>query len=270
MAVFACTMFFEIPNQNTGWTETWYRNFNDSQAALLAFTTVAAARGAILGSGANLVKIRVSDVAITGDSAEKRDIAFQKLPADCNFASVGWLVRYEATDLYRSERVIRGMSKAAFDNAAPRTIADPASAQRVGAYHLTLLNAYSFRVKKRGPGATEVGISKLAYDPVTNEVTVTTTQNHTFVAGNTVNHIGLRQYVKQVRGLHLVLSVTANTYKFALFKPFPEFIELTGPYNGKGKSRLVEFDYPIVARIVEQRWTDRQSGSPFDLQVGRQ
>ena len=66
-AIYHSTLFFA---QGTyGWVEQYFRQDQSLASALVATVTLAAARWPILGAGANLYRVRVSQVGCPGISA---------------------------------------------------------------------------------------------------------------------------------------------------------------------------------------------------------
>lgn len=113
MATFKVTFIFNEGRQ--GWSETWYKTPSGTGAGAIeardSAITLAGLRKVLLGEGAQLEAIRVSNVAIRGDSLV---YAFNlTTPSNpdraADLPSNGMLARVEATDLYRRQMWLRGM-----------------------------------------------------------------------------------------------------------------------------------------------------------------
>lgn len=113
VATFKATFIFNEGRQ--GWSETWYSSgattgatINDVYGDAVALSIL---RKQMLGEGATLEALRVSDIAIRGDSRFTEFFiptpANQDLAAD--LPSNGMLARVEAGALYRRQMWLRGM-----------------------------------------------------------------------------------------------------------------------------------------------------------------
>lgn len=93
-----------------GWTETWYASHTTIEDAMKVGKEGAAVRARLLGQGARLEHVRVSDVDILRDSlAEDVNVVPSN---DGSIADTPWnaiLCRINATELYRRQLWLRGV-----------------------------------------------------------------------------------------------------------------------------------------------------------------
>jgi hypothetical protein len=257
--------YFFTNNNGAGWSETYYTNAPTLGLALAAGKVLLPARVGLLGRGAVLRFIRVSDDLIARDSqiypvpVTDGEVK-QRSAGDADIANNCVDVRIEATDLKRRTLFLRGIPDGiCLDNG--RLDPTPAWTANFLIFSQVLLSG-AFAVRVRINSGLPNTISNVSTVGPTGLVTITTVANHGFSLNNVVNIRGVIG-ATQVRGLQKVNSVTDAT-NFVI-----RVNRVVKPYLGGGN--VVKNDYELIAltNVVAVRCSHHNAGRPFDSPRGR-
>ena len=132
MGVFQCSTLFRWGDQ--GWSEQHFVTASDSSAALALLDKTSIPRDNMLGDQSVIVAIRVSDIAIRGDSLVTNYARGTFVPGGSgDFQSdvpwTAWHCRLEGTDMHRRSWFSRGMPDKWWVNpsgVSPETLTPPA------------------------------------------------------------------------------------------------------------------------------------------------
>jgi hypothetical protein len=269
MPVYQMTAVF---NQGkAGWSETWYCTVSNHEAALTKLKATLPLRQGLLGGGASIEYIRVSDVAIRGDSQVQQltNWAISTSPTGADEPWDGVYVRCEAGPLYRRQMFLRGIPDVWAGPAGAFPGAPPLNAdmtQAVKKWSTRAINeGYQLRcTDKEGAGATKTPIDALAADPQ-GRTTITCAANLGAVNDRFIisNYEGEDR--KLLNGVHKILAKAGNVYTFKL-----KFATLEDPSdNTGGQARPQVIVYKPLEAVEIIRMAKRSTGRAFFLPVGR-
>lgn len=262
--LFRATFFFKNRN-GAGWTETLYSQAAGMQLVQNEAIALIPARVGLLGRGAALKFIRVSDDLI------KRDSLIYVVPTDdgapksrqtddADIANTCLLLRVESGFTKRRSLFLRGV---------PDEITQDNGVYTPPAAFTAALNAYriivvggTWAIKIRGDSGAVSNITNVSTVGPTGLVTITTAANHGFNMNDVVNIRGVLG-ATQVRGLQKVVT-TASPTTFDI-----RVNRVVRPYLGAGN--VVKNDYTLVdiSGLVPVRCSHHNAGRPFDSPVGR-
>jgi len=269
MPTFQCVTIF---NQGkTGWSETWYWTGSNYDQALTNLRGLATPRKGLLGSGATIEYLRVSDVAVKGDS-QVQLVQEWGTSGDPPNADQPWnavYVRCEAGPLYRRQVWLRGLpdewiAPAGSNPAKPELNADLAGA--LAKFRSALINrAFQLRViQKDGAGGVQTPVTGItAGDGGRARIAVGTPQ------GNVGDTFRMSDWSgpdkKLLNGVHKIAAVGAGYVEIGT-----KFSDLTSPaedVGGKAKPRI--FIYVTVEDLIQIRAAKRNTGRAFFSPRGR-
>jgi len=269
MATFQLTTVF---NQGrSGWSETWYCQASTHEQAITKLKSVLPRRQGLLGGGASIEYIRVSDVAITGDSQVQhlQDWAISTSPTGADEPWDGVYVRCEAGPLYRRQMFLRGIPDAwagpagGFPGSPPnngemtQAVAKWASAAKNNGFQLRCAN-------KEGAGAVKTPITSFASG---------TGGRTTFVVSVDQGAVGdffkISGYEgpdkKLLNGRHKIIEKAGTSYTIKL-----RYLDITDPTeNTGGKASPIVIVYKDLEEVQIIRMAKRSTGRAFFLPVGR-
>lgn len=264
--------FFFVDDSGYGWTESLHLQntvLTLTQALVLA-KALMPFRVKMLGTGVNLNFIRVSDDAVRGDSQIYRPSPNEQnnghsLAGPHDIANTCLLVSLRNNDnISRAPYYIRGQD----DGLVQDGIFNPL------AYFVTAFNQWGFQInstdtspsfwgiKRKDPLVLPVPVTLLTQDPVTGDITVTTSLPTAAVQNTEVTFKGF-QGLGQPAGTTFVKSVTdATHFKIASNR-------LLGLTNKYGTVTLNAFVVVPINNIVLMRPGHRIAGRPSNSPRGR-
>lgn len=266
MATYKGTYLF---NQGRyGWSESWYVDAATITDAAGYFSGVMTQRIKMLGRGARMEMIRVSDVDIAGDSMivlAPEDQITAATPVDTPWNCL--LVRVESGALYRRSMWMRGAPDEWMLFSQNGSIIIPTDAKNaLKAWSTKIINAgFKFKVtQKGGPETLPLPIGALAEDEngrVVAQIPGFAGQVNDFVQFKGYNGpdkkiLNGRHRVVKVDGASVTVGIEFNT----LFAPNANF-------GGKAVRKITLYTFVTSAFI--ERATSRRTGRAFFVRPGR-
>lgn len=258
----------------SGWSETWYKTGASLSTTINNILTDALVlkglRTPLLGQGCVLEAIRISDVAIRGDS--KLWSAFLTAPTDqtqsADAAGFSMLCRVEAGSLYRRQQWLRGIRDdwLVRDIVTGQPIAPPALTTAYTAFRLQLINDHwQLRcIDKEAPN--------LIVSPITGFI-ADGTNTKVLAAGFAGVQVGDEVRVRGIVGpdakaLNKVWKVlAADAAGVTIGLPFASLIAPALDLLGKLQTRVVVYKDITDAEML--RLATRQTGRAFFVPRGR-
>lgn len=197
MPAYRATMIFNWGRY--GWTETWYLTAGDITLAQRRMSAPATTRSHLLGAGALLEAVRISDTAIGGDSLLVGSDGTWK--SDDAAADAPWnaiLARVEATDKHRRQMWLRGVpdSWIGLDPVTKKNTMPAKARQAFQAFLAAVMEAPSplqLQVyNKQGQGGTGVAITAQVLDVASGYTT--------FSVANSTAEVGEKALMKRWKG----------------------------------------------------------------------
>lgn len=269
MATYQLTTVF---NQGkAGWSETWYVQASNHDQALERLRGVLPRRQGLLGGGASIEYIRVSDVAIKGDSSVQQltNWSVSTAPAGADEPWDGVYVRCEAGPLYRRQMFLRGIPDNWAGPAGAFPGSPPLNAEMTAAvkkWSTAAINqGFQLRcTEKEGAGAVKTPIDALGVDGQ-GRTTFTCAANLGAVNDRFIvsNYDGKDR--RLLNGRHKILAKAGNVYTVKLRHALLE----DPADNTGGQARPEVIVYKNLEEVVIIRMAKRSTGRAFFLPVGR-
>src|SRR6516164_123454 len=262
MPNYKLTTFFNLSDEEAGWTEVWYFAGLSIDMALTGADAYARARNPLLGANAGIIGVRVSDEAFFGDSFVKvyqtGDLPGPDSTINCAPAFNCVDVRCEAGSLYRRTLFVRGLPNYFVDTHTPGPQGNwPISFATWSAAAIAV--PVCLRVlDPKGPAAyTQIA----SYAPSGADIIVSS-PGHGLIAGDRVKLTKTGYEV--LDKTFVVLSADLNT-----FTVHPRFQPVTSVITLQGRWRKLEYIYPPITSTILGRVRRRAAGRPFGLLRGR-
>jgi len=255
----------------TGWTETWYAFKSNTEIMMTALKNVATYRQRLLGAGASIEYLRVSDVAILQDSTVQPITSWGSNSAPPS-ADQPWNAVYcrcEATDMYRRQVWLRGLPDEwidpAGDNPASPAVNPPYNRPLLQFQNALINNGFQLRViNKEGSAGANTAITGIsAGDAGRTRLAVGT------APGAVGDEFRVSQFTGPdkalLNGVKKIAGAGAGYVEIAT-----PFSSLTAPAsNVGGKSKPRQIAYREVTSLQAIRTAKRSTGRAFFLPVGR-
>lgn len=290
MPTYQVTFIFNGERQ--GWAETWYWTGSSSDTAMAAALAVGQARLKLLGNTLQLEAIRVSDVAILGDSFVDESLNNQNTGTGASGArdvvAVSVLGRATAQNLYRRQVWIRGMPDA-FVFYDPKTGKSQLneSAAFISAWNTwasqLIAKAYQLRVIDKD--SPQKPITGVLVAPVTGQTAIRC-PGHGYAPGKMIRIRGAKfangpgetldeNGKSLVNGVWQVREIVNNPPPAAQLNPvdwfeIPSFFDDIQPAyvsGGKAQERVVA--YKTIDFMKYSRYAKRDTGRAFFVPRGR-
>lgn len=269
MATYQLTTVF---NQGrAGWSETWYCQASNHEQAITKLRGVLPRRQNLLGGGASIEYIRVSDVTIKGDSQvqQLQNWSVSTSPMGADEPWDGVYVRCEAGPLYRRQMFLRGIPDdwagpaGAFPGSPPLNGTMTDALKRWSA--AAIAQGFQLRcTEKEGAGAVRTPIDALGTD-AQGRTTFTCTANLGAVNDRFIVSAYEGKDRKLLNGRHKILVKAGNVYTVKLrYALLEDPADNTG---GQGRPELIV--YKELEEVVIIRMAKRATGRAFFLPVGR-
>jgi hypothetical protein len=255
----------------SGWSETWYCQASNHEQALTKLRNVLPLRQGLLGGGASIEYVRVSDVAIKGDSQVQQltNWSVSTSPTGADEPWDGVYVRAEAGPLYRRQMFLRGIPDTwagpagAFPGAPPLNASLTDAVQRWKASAIN--QGFQLRcTDKEGAGATKTPIDSIAAD-AQGRVSFSIAANMGAVNDRFIVSDYDGPDAKLLNGRWKILAKVGNIYSIKLrHAVLTNSAENTG---GQGRPEVIV--YKNLEEVIIIRMAKRSTGRAFFLPVGR-
>lgn len=274
MAVFKIDFLF---NQlNRGFSETWYMDTADIQTAMASAKSVAKLRSLTCARDVAFEAIRVSDVAVNGDSLIFTDTTTYAQPdRPGDVTAVGILVRCMSGTTYRKPLVLRGLPDDWLDrsNTPGKILLNDVGKKPVKAYLQAVITAgWRFRCR---PKVTDLA----DYSPITAVAAVGGNVSLTAVSCAAVAAIVHTGYYIQIRGCRKSAAALNGVWNVQ-DEPVSPVIHiglnfvghlsfLQSPDWAKAKARYLLYTYQSMSDYTILDGRTRKSGKAFFVPAGR-
>jgi len=266
-----------------GWDESWYLIAGTAKAALEAATGAKlTTRLGLTGSECEVEAVRVSNIAIWGDSLQKGyapKVAAGKAKLTADIPGVSMLLRVEATDLYRRPWLVRGVPDEwiGVDPASGRPgFADPAgvnNAVQAFAKAATTTPEFQLKVLKKGTGFERIYLQDVSFvSPTDHTLLFSTRGNHGLSSGDPV-------LISRVQWTGSVIGGASPNGRFVVapaggLGPAQFTVEhLEGAndfaYVKGGSVHKIATDFVDVTDIIPMRPGTRRTGRALFVPAGR-
>lgn len=270
MATIKCVFMFDVPKG--GWSEVWYLNVSNIEAAKTPCDNLSAVRGRLLGKFATLEAVRISTV----DPPRRSLIRVENIegtadgsnPADTPWQAVMGSVK-DTTGIYQRVTMLRGIPDTFVNRRASDGRYDmeafPVLLNRWNAYMASLRsNGFMFRARSaEGAGGIETQVTgfsilggKIAFTPAAGLAV------GDYVTFRDVTGLGS----EVLKGKHRVRKVEAGEVTLDTTAP-PAPANPVEWVPGKVRPKVTGY-FPVLGGSL-QRPAHRDTGRPFFLGRGR-
>jgi hypothetical protein len=263
--------FFRHLAGQAGWSETYYFGPGTIDDAFTTFGAMAPLRAAILGNQSTLAELRVSDVAILGDSLvfswDSNPLTTFSFPVDVPWNAL--LVRLGSSSYYRRNIFLRGVPDEVI--VEPQNLAiDPTYAALVSTF-LNFLKNSSNKILIRALSKVSpfmiqkgIGFQTNAFTPPTTDFTMDPASAPYALTTDRFRVSLIKDPYKEYNGTWDFQTVIGNKITLAT--------GIAGPTNFIPmifRVRQLHYDYFQIDSANVLKQVHRITGRPFDLQRGR-
>ena len=257
-----CLLFMDYANEQTGFSEVYWRQDDSVYTAMTAMATMAALRASLLGSGCSIRGIRVSDTDVLRDALDLYYDPFElpTLSEPCDTPWQAVQMRQQATSRYHRNTFMRGAPDSLFVQPPDLHGALPAWYKNWKSWRSQIIskNFYMRNLNNVAPFAPQKITKILLGTPP-----VYTVPGHGYFTGDQIRVRGIRS-APQLNGDFLITVADADT-----FKAQKAIIGLASDVLFEGTSRKLVYNYHLIDECVIVRATERKSGRAFDARRGR-
>lgn len=257
------TLFFEMGKH--GWSESFLHNSNNHANAEVAADRLLQVRVPIMAKQAACTYIRISDIAVKGDSRVIIPVpggVKGQLSSDCDVPWNSALVRCDAGPLYRRHVWVRGVPDDAVTVQADGKVKYDSALQQAAwnkYFNELVVGGWVMKALNKNQATVSVWSATTA-----SPIVVTTLVAHGFQPGQKVT-IDRGKGMTYINGVWTVGAVTALTYE--LVNSNPPALPLYQLNTARARLHVDTFEDIDKAEII--RLVHRQTGRPFDSSRGR-